>query len=89
VIVGAETGGRWLGGTQRTLGAAALSPFVGQSLRPMLAAERGADLDLLRSFLQEGKLKPVIDRTYPLSKAADAVRYLGEGHAHGKIVLTV
>ena len=39
--------------------------------------------------MAEGKVTPVIDRTYPLAEAADALRYLGEGHARGKIVVTV
>jgi NADPH:quinone reductase-like Zn-dependent oxidoreductase len=47
------------------------------------------DLVFLKSLLQAGKIVPVIDRRYPLSDAADALRYLAEGHAQGKIVLTV
>jgi NADPH:quinone reductase-like Zn-dependent oxidoreductase len=46
------------------------------------------DLDVLRELLEAGKVKPVIDRSYELSQAADALRYLGEGHARGKVVLT-
>jgi NADPH:quinone reductase-like Zn-dependent oxidoreductase len=47
------------------------------------------DLVFLRDLLATGKVVPVIDRRYPLSDAAEALRYLGEGHAQGKIVLTV
>jgi NADPH:quinone reductase-like Zn-dependent oxidoreductase len=47
------------------------------------------DLVFLKSLLQAGKIVPVIDRRYPLSDAADALRYLAEGHAQGKVVLTV
>jgi NADPH:quinone reductase-like Zn-dependent oxidoreductase len=46
------------------------------------------DLDVLRGLLEAGKVKPVIDKSYELSQAADALRYLGEGHARGKVVLT-
>lgn len=46
------------------------------------------DLDVLRELLEAGKVRPVIDRSYELSQAADALRYLGEGHARGKVVLT-
>ncbi len=47
------------------------------------------DLALLKEFLEAGKIKPVIDRRYPLSETAEAVRYLEAGHARGKVVITV
>ena len=47
------------------------------------------DLVFLKSLLQAGKIVPVIDRRYPLSDAAEALRYLAEGHAQGKVVLTI
>jgi NADPH:quinone reductase-like Zn-dependent oxidoreductase len=47
------------------------------------------DLVFLKELLEAGKVVPVIDRRYPLSGAAQALRYLAEGHAHGKVVLTV
>ena len=47
------------------------------------------DMEVLRELLESGKVKAVIDRTYALSETADAFRYLGEGHAQGKIVVTV
>jgi len=43
----------------------------------------------LRELLEEGTIRPVVERSYPLSEAADALRYLGEGHARGKLVITV
>ena len=43
----------------------------------------------LADLLEAGQLKPVIDRTYPLSAAADALRYVGAGHTRGKVVITV
>ena len=48
-----------------------------------------ADMDVLRELLEAGTVKPVVDRRYPLSEIADAFRYLGEGHAQGKVVVTV
>jgi NADPH:quinone reductase-like Zn-dependent oxidoreductase len=48
-----------------------------------------ADLVLLKDLLAAGTIAPIIDRRYPLSQAADALRYLEEGHARGKVVLTV
>jgi NADPH:quinone reductase-like Zn-dependent oxidoreductase len=47
------------------------------------------DLVFLKELAETGKVKPVIDRRYPLSKTADAIRYLEEGHARGKVVITV
>ena len=53
-----------------------------------LAKIRKADLDVLRGLLESGQVKPVVDRVYELSDIADAYRYLGEGHAQGKVVVT-
>ena len=47
------------------------------------------DLMALRELLEEGTIRPVVERSYPLGEAADALRYLGEGHARGKLVITV
>ena len=47
------------------------------------------DLVIMKELLEDGKVKPVIDRCYPLSQVADAIRYLEEGHAQGKVVITV
>jgi NADPH:quinone reductase-like Zn-dependent oxidoreductase len=44
---------------------------------------------VLKEFLEAGKITPVIDRTYPLSEVPDAIRYLEEGYAQGKIIITV
>ncbi|WP_370968665.1 NAD(P)-dependent alcohol dehydrogenase [Amycolatopsis sp. cg9] len=89
VIVGGETGGRWTGGFQRSVLAALLSPFMRQHLRMLTSKENGADLRALEEHFEAGRLTPVIDRTYPLSEVPEAVRYLAEGHARGKVVITV
>jgi len=89
VIVGGEGGGRWLGGLDRLLRALVLSPVVGQKLGGLLATENRQDLDAMTELIEAGKVTPVIDRTYPLSEAAEAVRYLEQGHPAGKIVVTV
>jgi NADPH:quinone reductase-like Zn-dependent oxidoreductase len=88
VIVGGE-GGRWLGGMDRTLRAVLLSLFVRQQLRAQLPKERVQDLQDLKELVEAGKVTPVIDRTYPLSKVAEAIRYLEAGHARGKVVISV
>lgn len=89
LIVGGEGGGRWLGGMDRGLRALLLSPFVSQRLGGVISVERGEDIEELRTLIEAGKLTPVVDRTFPLADAADAVRYLTEGHAKGKVVITV
>jgi NADPH:quinone reductase-like Zn-dependent oxidoreductase len=90
VIVGGEGGGRWLGGFDRQiLRAPILSLFVSQTLRPFISKERSEDLVALKELIEAGKVRPVIDRAYPLSEVPQAIRYLQEGHARGKVVITV
>ncbi|HEV8562735.1 MAG TPA: NAD(P)-dependent alcohol dehydrogenase [Actinophytocola sp.] len=89
VIAGGETGGRWVGGYDRQLRALLLSPFVGQKLRSLLSSENHQDLLILTELIESGKVTPVIDRSYPLADAPQAIQYLTEGHARGKILITV
>jgi NADPH:quinone reductase-like Zn-dependent oxidoreductase len=89
VIVGGEEGGRWLGGIDRQLRALVLSPFVGQRLGTWIATQPKEDLDALRELLESGKVTPVVDRTFPLSEVPEAIRYLRDGRARGKVVITV
>ncbi len=60
-----------------------------QKMMSMLAKSTPDDLAALRDLLESGEITPVMDRTYPLDKAADALRYQGEGHAQGKTVITM
>jgi len=89
VIAGGETPGRWLGGTDRQLRALLLSRFVDQKLTTFICRENHEDLLALKELIEAGKVTPVIDRSYPLSEAAKAIRYLEQGHARGKVVITV
>ncbi len=89
VIVGGEGGGRWLGGTDRQLRAMMLSPFVGQKLLAFVSPENHEDMMALKELIESGKVMPVIDRTYPLAEVPEAIRYLEEGHAQGKVVITL
>ena len=89
VIVGGEGGGRWLGGTDRQIRAMMLSPFVGQKLGTFVSKENNLDMLVLRELIESGKVTPVIDRTYPLAEVPEAIRYLTEGHAQGKVVITL
>jgi NADPH:quinone reductase-like Zn-dependent oxidoreductase len=89
-IVGGEGGDRWLGGFDRQiLRAPVRSAFSSQRLRAVVARERTADLEYLTTLIEEGQVTPVIDRTFPLPEAPEAIRYLAQGHPAGKIVVTV
>lgn len=89
VFVGGEGGGRWLGGLQRSMGGLLLSPFVRQHMRSLFATETAADLEFLRELIEAGKVRPVLDRTFPLADTPDAIRYLRAGKAAGKVVVVV
>jgi len=88
VLSGGE-GGRWLGSVSLLIKALLLSPFVGQKLRAFLAKTKHEDLLVLQELIEAGKITPVIDKTYPLSEAPEAIRYLEERHVRGKVVITV
>ncbi|MGH3330044.1 MAG: NAD(P)-dependent alcohol dehydrogenase [Nocardioidaceae bacterium] len=89
VITGGETGGRWLGGYDRQLRALVLSRFVHQQLTTFVSSEDHEDMIVLRELIEAGKVRPVIDRTYALTDAPQAIRYVEEGRARGKVVITV
>ena len=89
VIVGGETDGRWLGGVDRQIRAILLSALVRQKLGTFVASENARDLTALRALIEDGKVTPAVDRTYPLSETAAAVRYVQDGHARGKVVIAV
>jgi NADPH:quinone reductase-like Zn-dependent oxidoreductase len=89
VITGGETDGRWIGGTDRQLRALILSPFVGQKLGTFISRENHEDMIVLKELIEAGKVTPVIDRAFPLSEVADAIRYMRDGRARGKVVITV
>jgi NADPH:quinone reductase-like Zn-dependent oxidoreductase len=88
VVVGAPEG-RWFAPLRRPLVAAILSRFGSRRMLPFLAEHRQADLIVLKDLIEAGKLTPVIERTYPLSETAAAMRHLEDGHPGGKIVVTV
>jgi 2-desacetyl-2-hydroxyethyl bacteriochlorophyllide A dehydrogenase len=89
VIAGGETDGRWLGGSDRQLRALVLSRFVEQKLTTFIASENREDLIVLKELIESGRVTPVIDRTYPLAEAPQAIRYLEQGQARGKVVISV
>jgi NADPH:quinone reductase-like Zn-dependent oxidoreductase len=89
VIVGSEHGGRWLGGSDRQLRALMLSPFTSQRLTTLICSENTQDLQALTELIESGQVRPVIDRTYPLSQIPQAIQYLRDGHAQGKVVVNL
>ncbi|WP_298891689.1 NAD(P)-dependent alcohol dehydrogenase [uncultured Serinicoccus sp.] len=89
LIPNSGRGGRWLGPLGRIVRARVLSGFTRQRLKPFASVEKPKDLLALADLLLTGQVTPVIDRTYPLHEAADALRYVGAGHTRGKVVVTI
>jgi NADPH:quinone reductase-like Zn-dependent oxidoreductase len=88
VMVGGEGGGRWTG-MDRQFKALAIAPFVRQRLRVLMNRENHEDLEQLTQLIEAGLIRPIVDRTYPLSQAPEAIRYLEAGHVRGKVVVAV
>ncbi|GAA1132749.1 NAD(P)-dependent alcohol dehydrogenase [Arthrobacter flavus] len=88
LIPNSGRGGRWFGPLGRIVKARVLSGFTRQLLLPFMSVGKRQDLLTLTEMLLTGQVTPVIDRTYPLDEAADALRYVGAGHTQGKVVMT-
>lgn len=88
VIVGGEEGGSVIGGVDRQLRAMMLSPLVGQRLTTFISKENRG-LDDLVDLIEAGQVAPVVDRTYPLERAPDALRLIESGKVRGKVAITV
>ena len=88
VIVGGPSGD-WIGPLVAVLKALVYSLFIRQTFAVILAKLSHDDLILLRDFLEAGKITPVIDRRYKLSELPEAIRYLEQGHARGKVVIAI
>jgi NADPH:quinone reductase-like Zn-dependent oxidoreductase len=85
-------GGPWRGWIDllaRLISAPVLSWFASRKLRMVLAKRSKEDLAIMRDLMEAGKVTPVVDRRYRLSEVPEAIRYLEEGHARGKVVITV
>lgn len=88
VIVGSQSKGRWLGPLTRALRGLLISRFVTERIKVYMARWSKEDLMTMNELLEAGKVIPVIDRYYHLSEVSEAIRYLEEGHAQGKIIIT-
>ena len=86
---GGPNDSRWIGPFGRVIKAMVLSPFMSQKMGMMMADTSQKDLTILADLMQSGKVKPVIDRTYKLSEVPAAIAYVEEGHARGKVIITV
>jgi NADPH:quinone reductase-like Zn-dependent oxidoreductase len=90
VIIGAPSDDPWLGPLASPIKAFVISPFVSQKFTMLMAdANKTSDLDTLRDLMQAGKLTPVVDRQYTLNEAPAAMRYLEQGHARGKVIVSL
>jgi len=82
-------GGHAGGALGRVIRLTIVSMFVRQQGKPSVKFQNRADLQVLKELVEAGKVTPVIDRTYPLSRAPQAIGRVGEGHARGTVVITV
>ncbi|GAA3599388.1 NAD(P)-dependent alcohol dehydrogenase [Klugiella xanthotipulae] len=89
VIVGSETGGKVLGGTERQLWATVIAPFTGHRMGSFISSENGADLRELTALIEAGRVRPLVDRVYPLAGVPAAITRMVAGLATGKIVIDV
>jgi NADPH:quinone reductase-like Zn-dependent oxidoreductase len=88
VQVGAPKSGGWIGIFARIINVMVRARVLGQRVKFFVASTSLEDLVYLKDLIEAGKLRPVIDRTYPLSEAREAVRYVGSGQARAKVVIT-
>lgn len=88
-ILSGGSKGRWVGPLARGVRALVLSRFVSQNFVMFLANVNQADLRIVSELMASGHVKPVIDRRYPLTDAPEALRYLEQGHARGKVLITL
>ena len=79
----------WFASGGRVISAHVLNRFVSHRLRPFLVSPKFEDLLVLKEMIEAGKMTPVIERTYPLSETSQAIGNVGEGHARGKVVITL
>ncbi len=89
VMIGSTTTGNWFAFLATPVEALMLSPFMSQKFGMILAELNKDDLAALGTLMQSGKVIPVIDRRYKLSETPEALRYLEQGHARGKVVISV
>jgi NADPH:quinone reductase-like Zn-dependent oxidoreductase len=89
VIVGGEGGGKVTGGFERSMAAPLASLFSGQKFKGLVAKENHQDLEALTALFEAGRVKPAVEKVYPLAEAPAAIVRLHEGRVRGKVVVRV
>jgi len=89
LLLNSGTGAEGLAMLIRLVKPLVVSPFVRQNLRRFLSKPNHADLVVLKELVEAGKLRPVVDRTYPLARTPEALAHIESGHARGKVVVTL
>jgi NADPH:quinone reductase-like Zn-dependent oxidoreductase len=89
LIVGGPNKGRWVGPMNRALRANLMSRFVSQRMVMFMALRSKKDLIVMQELLKSRQVKPVIDRLYTLNEVPQAIRFLEEGHARGKVIIAM
>ena len=89
MLNGGGSPGHVFGPVAGILRAVVANAFVPQRLRPLPSRQNRAELLAVTGHIEDGKLMPVVDRTYPLAETAEGLRTVEAGHARGKIVVTV
>jgi NADPH:quinone reductase-like Zn-dependent oxidoreductase len=89
VAVGGPSGRWMIGFLARAIVGSVVSRFANQKLSLLLTRPSNEDLVFIRDLMKAGKVTPVIDKRYPLSEVPEAIRYLEQGHARGKVVINV
>jgi NADPH:quinone reductase-like Zn-dependent oxidoreductase len=89
VIVGGEGGGKVTGGFERSMAAPLASLFSGQKFKGLVTKENHQDLEALTALFEAGRVKPAVEKVYPLAEAPAAIARLHEGRVRGKVVVRV
>jgi NADPH:quinone reductase-like Zn-dependent oxidoreductase len=88
VLIGG-TGGKWFMGVDRWMRGMLAAPFLNLRVRPLIHKDSRQDLATIRELIEAGKLAPVVGRTFPLARVAEAVQFVREGRAHGQVSITI
>ena len=89
LVLSSGAGGHWLGPIGRMIKAKVVARFAPERIVWLSTTENQADLIVLKDLIEAGKVAPVMDRTYSLREAPEAIRYVDRGHTRGKTVITV
>jgi NADPH:quinone reductase-like Zn-dependent oxidoreductase len=90
VVVGSPSTDRWIGAMSGWIKVTFIRPFVGQDYGTLMGdVNRTQDLDALAELIKSGQVTPIVDRTYALADTAEAMRYLEQGHARGKVIIRI